>query len=97
MQRSEPGLILQQQPACLLTDLRGYTAAHMPRGHFIGPRLSLCVSCSPMPPVLCDHVRNSAAQYSPRQCQAWFSHQQRGSGLRAQRLLSFKSSAGTTV
>lgn len=61
-QRSRPWLIVKQQPACLLTDLQGFTAAQMPWGHFVGPQLShsvsLFVPLSPMLPVLCGHVRN---------------------------------------
>lgn len=64
MQCSRPGLILQQQPACLLTALWGFTAAQMPWGHLVWPQLSLSVCLSSMPPVLCDHVRNNTIQYS---------------------------------
>lgn len=79
-QCSGPELILQQQPACLLTDLQGFTAAKMPSGHFVRPQLSLSLSLS-----LCVALSHAPCplwpceKYSilPRQCSAWFADQQR--------------------
>lgn len=73
-QCSRPGLILQQQPACLLTALQGFTAALKPRGHFIWPHLSVSLPCPP-----CSLWPCGKRHYSifPCYCQAWFSYQQR--------------------